>query len=159
GRPAMSARAHTLPAAALITEDDAFIAAALERASIPTLMMSLVHVTGDTSWLRGPIRPQPPIMGEVQGGLGDEDKARVRALALEPLRFSRDGGCRLPAPPSPETVLEMMSFLVGRPVPAEYVPMMLEEMALDGRDARDTSWDDVPLERRRSFRVLVIGAG
>jgi 4-hydroxyacetophenone monooxygenase len=156
----MSSREHSvLPTAAPITEDDAFIAAALERASMPTLMMSLVHITGDASWLRGPIRPQPPIMGEVQGGLSEEDKARVRTIALDVLRAYRDGGCRLPAPPSPETILEMMRFLVGQPVPPEYVPMMLEEMALDGRDARDTSWDGVPLERRRNFRVLVIGAG
>ena len=44
-------------------------ARALESASIPTLMMSLVHVTGDASLLDGPIRPQKAVMGEVQGGL------------------------------------------------------------------------------------------
>jgi 4-hydroxyacetophenone monooxygenase len=64
---------------------------------------------------------------EVQGGLSAEEKTRVRARALEVLRAYRDGGCRLPPPPAPETILEMMSFLVGQPVPAEYVPMMLEE--------------------------------
>jgi len=156
----MSARPSAVPpAAAPIVEDDAFIAAALERASIPTLIMSLVHLTGDASWLRGPIRPQPAMMGDVQGGLAEEDKAKIRALALDALKAYRDGGCRLPPPPSPETILEMMSFLVGQTVAAEYVPMMLEEMALDGRDARDLEWDDVPRERRRAFRVLVIGAG
>ena len=45
------------PADAPVTEDDAFIAAALERASIPTLMMSILHLTGDASLLRGSIRP------------------------------------------------------------------------------------------------------
>ena len=74
-----------------ITEDDAFIAAALERASIPTLMMSLVHLTGDSSLLRGAIRPKLAMMGDVQGGLSDADKAAVRALALEALT-------RLPRP-------------------------------------------------------------
>ena len=34
------------PANAPIREDDAFIAKALESASIPTLMLSLVHITG-----------------------------------------------------------------------------------------------------------------
>ena len=34
-----------------------------------------------------------------------------------------------------------------------------EEMALDGRDARDVSWDAVPAQARRRFRVLIIGAG
>src|SRR5262249_58085886 len=34
-----------------------------------------------------------------------------------------------------------------------------EEMALDGRDARDVGWDGVPTSRREGFRVVVIGAG
>ena len=46
-RPAPDAR---------ITEDDAFLAAALEHASVPTLMMSIVHLTGDACLLR---RPDP----------------------------------------------------------------------------------------------------
>ena len=36
-----------------ITDDDATIAAALEDVSIPTLMLSLVHMTGDPSLIRG----------------------------------------------------------------------------------------------------------
>lgn len=147
------------PADAPITEDDAFLADALTHASVPTLMMSLVHLTGDARLLDGPIRPGAAMMGEVDGGMSAEDKAAVRAMALDALRAYRDRGCTLPPPPSPETVRAMMSFMVGQEVPAEYVPMMLEEMALDGRDARDVDWDAVPLARRGAFRVVVIGAG
>jgi 4-hydroxyacetophenone monooxygenase len=147
------------PADAVITEDDDFLARALEHASIPTLMMSLVHLTGDTSVLRGPIRPGAAMMGDVDGGMSADDKAAVRRMALDALRAYRDRGCTLPPPPSPETIREMLSFMVGTEVPAAYVPMMLEEMALDGGDPRDVSWDDVPEDLRRSFRVLVIGAG
>jgi len=146
------------PADVLVTEDDAFLAEALEHASIATLMMCIVHLTGDTSLLRGTMRPASPLPGEVDGGMSDADKATVRALALDALRAYRDRGCTLPPPPSPETVREMMSFLVGSEVPAEYVPMMLEEMALDG-DARGVAWDDVPAAARAAFRVVVIGAG
>ncbi|HEV7734743.1 MAG TPA: NAD(P)/FAD-dependent oxidoreductase [Candidatus Binatia bacterium] len=149
-----------LPAAdAPITEDDEFLARVLEHASIPTLMMSLVHLTGDTSLLRGTIRPGATIMGDVDGGMSAEDKAAVRAMALDALRAYRDRGCTLPPPPSDDTVREMLSFMVGTEVPAAYVPMMLEEMALDGRDARDVAWDDVPHAAREAFRVVVIGAG
>src|SRR5215831_7844838 len=143
-----------LPPAKPIVEDDAFLAAALERASVPTLVMSLVHITGDPSLLRGPIRPQPAVMSEVQGYLTEEEKARIRAQALEILKGYRDRGCTLPPPPTPELVREMMSYLVGQPVPAEYVPMMLEEMALDGRDARDVDFSAIPAEVRRRLRVL-----
>ncbi len=147
------------PAVAPIREDDAFIAQALERASIPTLMMSLVHITGDIGLLRGPIRPKQAVMGEVQGRMSEEETVQVRSYALEVLKAYRDGGCKPPPPPSPEIVHEMMSFLVGEPVPDDYVPMMLEEMALDGEDVRDVHWDGITAERRQAFRVLVIGAG
>jgi hypothetical protein len=95
------------PAAQPITEDDAFLAEALESASIPTLMMSIVHLTGDASLLDGPIRPAPVVMGELQGSLSEDDKAAVRAMALDALRGYRDGGCQLPPPPSPETIRRM----------------------------------------------------
>ena len=52
-----------------ITEDDATIAAALEDADIPTLMVALVHLTGDLSGLRGDIRPVGGFMAAPQGGL------------------------------------------------------------------------------------------
>jgi 4-hydroxyacetophenone monooxygenase len=54
----------------------------------------------------------------------------------------------------------MMCFLVGGDVPAEYVPMMLEEMELDGHDVRGFRWDrEVSDAARRSFHVVVIGCG
>ena len=39
------------------TDDDAAIAAALEDVSIPALLCSMVHITGDPSWIRGDLRP------------------------------------------------------------------------------------------------------
>jgi 4-hydroxyacetophenone monooxygenase len=142
-----------------VIEDDAFLGDALRGASIPTLLVSLVHLTGDASILDGPIRPQRAVLGDVSGGLSEGEEARVRDMALDALRAYRDRGCTLPPPPSPETVRRMMSFMVGEQVPAEYIPMMLEEMALEGKDTRDLSWEDVPPEKRHDFRVVVIGAG
>ncbi len=147
------------PADLPITEDDASLAEALDQASVPALLMSLVHVSGDPGLLDRLPKPGPAIMGEVQGGLSDADKARIRAEALEVLKAYRDRGCSLPPPPTPETVHRMMNVMVGQEVPADYVPMMLEEMALDGRDARDVDWSDVPDGACSRLRVLVIGAG
>lgn len=147
-------------AGAQITEDDAFIRVALEEASIPTLMMSLVHISGDAGILEGDIRPAQPTLGEVQGYLSEEQKARVRARALKIICEYRDRGCP-PAPlPSAETVQKMMNFMVGEEVPPDYAPMMLEEMRLDGGDARLTHWqDEVSAERKKNFKTAVIGAG
>src|SRR2546423_9303683 len=96
-----------------ITEDDAFLAAALAHVSAPTLMMSIIHLTGDASLLHAPMRPATATFGEVDGGMSAEDKAAVRVTALEALRAYRDRGCTLPPPPSSETIREMMGFLVG----------------------------------------------
>jgi 4-hydroxyacetophenone monooxygenase len=141
-----------------ITDDDATIAAALEDVSIPTLLCSLVHMAGDPSYIRGHLRPQALFLNEVQGFMSEEDKAEARAIALDVIRAYRDGGCVLPPPPSPEVIGEMMNWLVCEDVPGEYVPMLLEEMELDGRDARRVDLD-VDVETRAAFPVVVIGCG
>jgi len=151
----MSDRFAGLP----ISDDDAAIAAALEDVSVPTLLVSLVHLTGDAQILRGPLRPAGIYLNEVQGFMGEEDQAAARAFALEKIIEFRDGGCVLPPPPSPEVVKEMMEFLVAGEVPDEYVPMMLEELALHGEDEREVDLGDVDPEVRRAFHVVVIGAG
>ncbi len=139
--------------------DDATIEGALESANVPALLMSLIHLTGDTTILRGSIRP-PKVVGRgAESGLSAQDKAAVRARAFEALRAYRDRGGTLPEPPGPQTIAAMMAFVVGEPVPEAYVPMMQEEMALDGRDARGESWEGIAPGARQGLRVLVIGAG
>jgi 4-hydroxyacetophenone monooxygenase len=151
---------HLLPAEKPVTESDEFIAAQLEGASIPTLLMSLVHLTGDTSLLRGPIRPKVVMLGGFQGDLSEADQAQVRRMALKALAEYRDRGCTLPPQPSAEVVQEMMNFMVGERVGDEYVPLMLEELALDGKDSRAPRWSrPVPAAVREKFQVLVVGAG
>jgi 4-hydroxyacetophenone monooxygenase len=143
-----------------IPEDDALIAQALEDASIPTLMMSMIHMSGDASILDGALRPAGVFINEYQGYMSEEDKAAVRAQALQVIRAFRAGGCRLPPPPSAETIHRMMNFIVASEVPADYVPMMLEEMELDGTDQRSDAWGgEVPVARRAQHKVLVIGGG
>jgi 4-hydroxyacetophenone monooxygenase len=76
-------RRRVRPVERPVTEDDAFLEDVLRSASVPTLMMSIVHLTGDPSLLRGPIRPARAGLGETQGSLTEEEKAEVRALALD----------------------------------------------------------------------------
>jgi len=141
-----------------ITDDDDAIAAALEDVSIPTLLLSLVHMTGDPSYIRGRLRPQGLYINEVQGFLSEEDKAEARRVALTVISRYRDEGCPLPSQPGPELISEMMNWLVAEEVPAEYLPMLLEEMELDGTDARRVALDAPPADRA-AFPVVVIGCG
>jgi 4-hydroxyacetophenone monooxygenase len=143
-----------------IPEDDAFIARMLEDASIPTLMMSMIHMSGDSSLLDGDLRPAGAYINEYQGYMSEQDKATVRAKALAVIRAFRDGGCQLPPPPPAATIHRMMNFLVAQDVPADYIPMMLEEMELDGRDRRSDAWgEEVPRQAREEHKVIVIGGG
>lgn len=142
------------------TDDDEAIAAALADVSVPTLLVSMVHVTGDPSWIRGPLRPAGIYLNEVQGFMAPEDQAAARAKAHAALCDWRDRGCPLPPPPPPELVQEMMDFLVVDHVPAEYVPLLLEELELDGVDQRDPVWvAQVPAAAKAELPVVIIGAG
>ena len=139
------------------TPDEA-IAEALLDVSIPTLLLSLVHMSGDPSLIRGRLRPAGLFLNEVQGYMSEEDKAEARALALEVIRDYRDRGCPEPEPLSAELVHEMMTWLVCEDVPEEYVPMLVEEMELDGRDARRVAPVGTA-DERAAFPVVVIGCG
>lgn len=142
---------------------DADIARALEDVSIPTLMLSLVHMSGDPELIRGRLRPAGITLNEVQGFMSEEDKAAARAIALDVIRDYRDRGCPEPEPPSAELLGEMMSWLACEPVKPEYLPMVMEEMALDGADARAVMSGGravgAPGDGREEFPVVVIGCG
>src|SRR5690349_24935107 len=99
-------------------------------------MLSLVHMSGDPGLIRGELKPAGLFLNEVQGYMSEEDKAAVRKIALEVIADYRDRGCPEPESIDAELLREMMQWLVCEPVPDEYVPMLLEEMELDGRDAR-----------------------
>src|SRR5688500_6394509 len=141
-------------------DDDATIAAALEDVSIPALMCSMVHMTGDPSWIRGEIRPLGSMLNEYQGYLPEESKADVRHRALPAIAAYRDGGCVLPPAPSAELVEEMMRFLACGEVPEYARPMFLEDLHLDGSDAGAITWgDQIPDDVRRDAHTIVIGCG
>ncbi len=146
-------------AGAPFDEGDSSIAAKLEEASVPALLCSLVHMTGDPSWLRGELRPHLLTPMDVQSGMSAEALAEVHRRALPAIAKYRDGGC-VPRMPSREVVREMMEFLACQPVPDDHAPMMIEELQLDGADARAIPWrDEVPAEVRADSHVVVIGCG
>jgi 4-hydroxyacetophenone monooxygenase len=143
-----------------ITENDEFIRRAVHVASTPALMMSLIHMSGDRGLLDGTIRPRKAIMNDIQSSMTDEERARIAELAVKVLSDYRDRDCTLPSPPDRRTILEMMSFIVGEHVADQYVPMMLEELALDGTDQRSTHWEAPAMRgRAANHHVVVIGAG
>jgi 4-hydroxyacetophenone monooxygenase len=138
------------------TTSTADIAAALEQVSIPTLLLSCVHITGYPRFIRD-FKPAGIFLNEVQGFMSEEDKARARQAALPVIADYRDRGCPEPAPLPRELIKEMMDWAVCETVPDDYVALLLEEMDLEGVDPRRPA----PLDpaRASALPVVVIGCG
>jgi 4-hydroxyacetophenone monooxygenase len=142
------------------TDDDATIAAALEDLSVPALLCSLVHMTGDPSWVRRELRPQAATLNDYTGAMTPEMQAEARRLALPAILAFRDGGCVLPPPPSAAVIREMMAFLACEPVADDVAPMFLEDLHFDGADAGAVTWgDEIPDDVKADSHVVVIGCG
>jgi 4-hydroxyacetophenone monooxygenase len=147
-----------------ISDDDEAIEGALGDVSIPVLMCSMVHLTGDPSWIRSDIKPAGLFLNEYQGFMSEELKAQARQRALPAIIAYRDGGCVLPPTPRRGLLHEIMSYLAVGPVPAEFVDMFLDDLKLtdddhlsdapntSGAPAQESATTDPAL-------VLVIGCG
>ncbi len=140
-------------------EDEVAIAAALAEVSVPALLCSLVHITGDPSWIRGPRRPRLSAPSERQGGMPDDELAAVRAEALPVVLAYRDGGYRT-QDVSTAVVEEMMDFLAATPVRQGVRDLFHFDLQLDGVDPGAIIWgDDIDPAVKADSPVVVIGAG
>jgi 4-hydroxyacetophenone monooxygenase len=143
-----------------ITDDDETIAAALEDVSIPALMCSMVHLTGNPEWVRGELRPAGLFLNEYQGFMDEEAKADARRRARPAILEYRDGGCVVPPAPSPEVLREMMSYLACQAVDPDVVPMFVDDLHLDGIDSGAATWGaDLADAVKAESPVVVIGCG
>lgn len=132
------------------------IRTALDEADIRVLLMVLFHLTGEHRWLEPPFRPMRDIrlFADVSGGLSPELQAQVRDAVFDLLQAGL--GAPRVGEPSTELLVEMMSAFNGEAVPAEYAPLVLEEMGFRRREAvAEAQAPAVPPD----FRVLIIGAG
>ena len=140
-------------------DDDDAIAKALEEVSVPALMCSLVHMTGDLSFIRGEIQPRIAMSLDIQSGMSNDDRAEMRRRALPVIAAYRDSGCE-PVALSTETLQEMMGFLGRRPVDGRLAGLFFDDLQFEGGDVGAIAWgNDVTDERRFSTPVVVIGCG
>ncbi|TDP47909.1 flavin-containing monooxygenase [Zavarzinia compransoris] len=139
--------------------DDRTIDQAVEAAHIPSLVLALIHLTGDESLLDRVPRPVYDFFGDGQGAIPAAVQAAVRAEAASALKAWRDG--RPPAPlPGPAVIRRMMDFIAGADIPERYVPFLLEELAIGGGAPRAAAPAiAVPAAVKAAFPVAVIGAG
>jgi 4-hydroxyacetophenone monooxygenase len=140
---------------------EAEIEAAVAHASLPALMMSMIHMTGDASLLDGPIRPRHALMFDLDAGIAPEDAAAVRERAVGTIRDYVARGEPACAPLPRETVERMMGFaLADDAISSEARGFLWEELSLDGSDPRRVDIDPRAIAARGdAFRVVIIGAG
>ena len=140
--------------------DDDAIRRIVRRAALPPLLAALAQATGDLTLLRDDLRPDPKRARESQGGMTTEQREAARELAAETLSHLRDGGA-VPSSPVADTdsLREMMAYAIGERVSDDYLPLLLEELALSGEDLRAPTWHKDTVDRDRDFHVVIVGAG
>lgn len=140
--------------------DDATIESAVADAHVATLVMSLVHITGDESLLKSEYAPSGAILGDTQGGISAAAQAEIRARAVDVLKSHRDGGGGLPPAPDGDRIARMIRFMTGRDLSTDYVRFLTAELGLSGESGFDVEqFADVPATIRNDSPVLIIGAG
>lgn len=135
--------------------------AAVAEADLRVLLMVLYHFTGEERWLQPPFEPKRDVklIADEDAGLSEPAQAQIRAAAVALLTAP------LPRPavtdPGDERMVAMMSHCLGERVPAEYAPMMREEMGFHPRQVRWTGPDATPPAAALAGLppVIVVGAG
>lgn len=141
------------------TDDDATIEAMLQDVSVPALLCSLVHMTGDPAWIRGPWQLGARSLVDFQSAMSAEDRADVVRRAVPAVAAYRDGGCQ-PYELDADLVAEMMTFLAGQPLDDATAALFVEDLHLDGADSGAITWgDEVTDDVAVANDVVVIGCG
>lgn len=134
-----------------------WLPAALAAANVPTLACILVHLTGDRRWIEGRFMPTR-VRGmddNDSGGLADDVQNEIRGATEIALRAWFAG--QPPAMPNPtdDLLVEMMSVSLGEQVPADYAPMIRNDLFVS--PTLDELHSDIPPPE--GFSALIIGAG
>jgi len=143
---------------ALVSEPHLLDARLAELDPVPLLLV-YTHLSGDESLLE---RCRPYIKGawsfEVE--IPADLQAELRSKVIATLTDYAETGRTLPPAPELDRLQRMCDAAVGQHVPAEYMPMVLEELNFDGTDAKSVRWrKPVSQATLDHYSVLVIGLG
>lgn len=145
-----------------LTASDEELAAALACAHMPTLLAVIMQLSGGTALMDGAIRPKVNTLDlfDQSGGLTPDEEREVREKALAVLRSYRLNPRPVPPVPAGETLVKMMSYVMGDKVPERYAQMLEEDLNVGAHDPKDIRWSSKPSEKQlRAYHVIVIGAG
>lgn len=137
--------------------DDETLRAHLQDADIPTLLMTVAHLTGDLEVLNPSWKPVIS-MGVAVSGMSPETEAQVREFCLQRLTAFRDSGQPVPGRPTTDQLHTIGTWLMG-PVIEPYLSLIAEEAITAEEDLRTPGWHKDHVACNRDFKVVIIGAG
>lgn len=136
--------------------DSDALAAGVARADLVPLLCAVAHRSADRSLLRPAWRPDQARLLEPDAGVDPEDAAEARRavadrLAADPhaVANATDGAL----------LRDVLAFAVGDGAVDRYLPLLRQELALDGGDLRAPGWHKDAVAPGRPFTVAVVGAG
>ncbi|MGB3290756.1 MAG: NAD(P)/FAD-dependent oxidoreductase [Burkholderiaceae bacterium] len=127
----------------------------LQHADLRILLMSLVHITGDLSWLEPPFRPKRDIRLVPDPGAGLSSEARHAILSKASQLIEQGFGEPAIKDPGDALMQRMMNVTLGEEVAPEYSAMMREELGFISR-AYPAGKSE---EDRVKETVVIVGAG
>ena len=139
--------------------DDKVIEDALRDAELPALVAAVAHVSGDLGVLRHELRPDPTRLREPQAGYTPEQIALAGQVCADGLRRLRDERRNVPAVPDQDALRRIMAFSIGQDPGERYLPILAEELAIDGDQLRVPAWHKDDVAPDREFLVAIVGAG
>ncbi|WP_236901350.1 flavin-containing monooxygenase [Cupriavidus necator] len=131
---------------------------ALPTANVPTLLMVLLHLTGDKRWLskRYQCTHIRGIDDHDSGGLAPEVQQEICSAAREAVLAWKAGTAAALPDPGLDELVEMLRCSVGEEIPYTYGPMVGAWLGLD-HDFRIDQRDEYRVPD--NFHVVIIGAG
>jgi 4-hydroxyacetophenone monooxygenase len=139
-------------------DSDDVVRVAIAEASVPALLMSMVHMTGDIGLLQELPGPYMLIAMDIQGGMTEAAKQKVRDRAFDVVRDYRDRGCPAPFVPDSEQMRAMLDVMTAGQVTEEYVDYIAADLRFSDADQLGPTLASTP-EQRAAFPVVVIGCG
>ena len=139
-------------------DSDDVIRSAIDEASVPALLMSMIHMTGDLTLFEELPHPFMLIAMDLQGAMSEADKKTVRERAFDVVRSYRDRGCPPPFVPNPEQMRVMLDVMSAGQVTEEYLDYIAADLRFSDADQCGPVLRSSP-EQRSEFPVVVVGCG
>ena len=139
-------------------DGDDMIRAAIDEASVPALLMSMVHMTGDLGILDELPGPYLLIAMDLQGAMSEPDKRAVRERAFDVVRDYRERGCPPPFVPDDDQLRAMLRVMSASQVTEEFVDYIAADLRFTDVDQKGPVLASTA-EQRAGFPVVVIGCG